>query len=72
MASLDNRSMVFNQPDGVSYYWVEPANGLLSREGCAGARYLPFIDGSEPRQQSGCRPDTLEGVIDWFKGKFGW
>lgn len=72
MASLDNRSMVFNQPDGVSYYWVEPANGLLSREGCEGARYLPFIDGSEPRQQSGCRPDTLEGVIDWFKGKFGW
>jgi len=72
MASLDNRSMVFNQPDGVSYYWVEPANGLLSREGCEGARYLPFIEGSEPRQQSGCRPDTLEGVIDWFKGKFGW
>ncbi len=72
MASLDNRSMVFNQPDGVSYYWVEPASGLLSREGCAGARYLPFIDGSEPRQQNNCRPDTLEGVIDWFKGKFGW
>ncbi|TNF03229.1 MAG: penicillin-binding protein 1B [Gammaproteobacteria bacterium] len=72
MASLDNRSMVFNQPDGVSYYWVEPDSGLLSREGCAGARYLPFIDGSEPRQQSSCRPDTLEGVIDWFKGKFGW
>lgn len=72
MASLDNRSMVFNQPDGVSYYWVEPASGLLSREGCSGARYLPFIDGSEPRQRSSCRPDTLEGVIDWFKGKFGW
>ncbi|WP_461480620.1 penicillin-binding protein 1B [Porticoccus sp.] len=72
MATLDNRSMVFNQPDGVSYHWVEPATGLLSREGCEGVRYLPFIDGSEPQRQSACRPAPFDGVIDWFKGKFGW
>lgn len=72
MATLENRSMVFNQPEGVSYHWVEPYSGLLSSEGCEGARYLPFIDGSEPQQQSNCRPATIDGVIDWFKGKFGW
>ncbi len=72
MATLDNRSMVFNQPEGVSYHWVEPYTGLLSSEGCEGARYLPFIDGSAPQQQSNCRPATFDGVIDWFKGKFGW
>lgn len=72
MAGLDNRSMVFHQPDGVSYHWVEPYTGLLSREGCEGARYLPFVDGSEPQQYSSCRPASFDGVIDWFKDKFGW
>ncbi|TNE78815.1 MAG: penicillin-binding protein 1B [Gammaproteobacteria bacterium] len=72
MSGLDNRSMVFNQPEGVSYHWVEPATGRLSREGCSGARYLPFVDGSEPQQYGACRPASFDGVIDWFKDKFGW
>ena len=72
MTTLDNRSMVFNQPEGVSYYWVEPEAGLLSREGCAGARYLPFIDGSQPTRQSTCRPSAIDGVMDWLKDKFRW
>ena len=72
MTTLDNRSMVFNQPEGVSYYWVEPEAGLLSREGCDGARYLPFIDGSQPTRQSTCRPGAIDGVMDWLKDKFRW
>ena len=72
MSSLENRSLVFSQPDGISYHWVEPDTGQLSREGCEGARYLPFVDGSEPQQRSACVPARLDGVIDWFKEKFGW
>jgi len=76
MLELENRSVVFHQPEGISYHWVDTHTGLLSQKGCAGARYLPFIDGSEPVLQSGqrvgCTPDSIENVVDWLKNKLGW
>jgi penicillin-binding protein 1B len=41
-------------PDGAFWLWVDPANGALSAEGCPGAVQLPYVDGSEPLQASGC------------------
>ncbi|MDX2464296.1 MAG: penicillin-binding protein 1B [Porticoccus sp.] len=72
MSELENRSVVFHKPEGVSYHWVETDSGLLSQKGCAGARYLPFIDGSEPVQRGRCSPESIENVVDWLKGKLGW
>ncbi|MEH6469059.1 MAG: penicillin-binding protein 1B [Porticoccus sp.] len=72
MSELDNRSLVFNQPEGVSYHWVETDTGLLGRKGCAGSRYLPFIDGSEPVDKGRCVPEPLDNVVDWLKDKLGW
>jgi penicillin-binding protein 1B len=72
MSELDNRSLVFNQPEGVSYHWVETDTGLLGRKGCAGSRYLPFIDGSEPVENGRCIPEPLDNVVDWLKDKLGW
>jgi len=72
MSELDNRSLVFNQPEGISYHWVETDTGLLGRKGCAGSRYLPFIDGSEPVDAGRCVPEPLENVVDWLKDKLGW
>jgi len=72
MSELDNRSLIFNKPDGVSYHWVDTDSGLLSREGCEGARYLPFIDGSEPVNFGRCAPAALDNVVDWLKSKLGW
>ncbi|MGD9659894.1 MAG: penicillin-binding protein 1B [Porticoccaceae bacterium] len=71
MAGLGTRSMAFQKPQGVTYHWVEAATGLLSSEGCAGARYLPFIDGSEPTQKSNCYRTTGGDVMDWIKGRLG-
>jgi penicillin-binding protein 1B len=72
MSELDNRSLVFNQPEGVSYHWVETGTGLLGRKGCAGSRYLPFIEGSEPVEKGRCVPEPLDNVVDWLKDKLGW
>lgn len=72
MATLDNRSVVFRQPAGIHYYWVEEKTGLLSQEGCAGVRYLPFIEGSEPTQKSSCSPSRVDNAVDWLKNIFGW
>ncbi|PIE44269.1 MAG: penicillin-binding protein 1B [Gammaproteobacteria bacterium] len=49
-------------PSGVEYYWVVDGKQVLTDQGCAGARYLPFIQGTEPKQKQGC----LSGI-----GKFG-
>ena len=72
MSGLENRSVVFRQPDGIDYHWVETDTGLLSEKGCAGARYLPFIVGSEPTSKSQCSPASMDNVVDWLKDILGW
>ncbi|MCL6417333.1 penicillin-binding protein 1B [Aestuariirhabdus sp. Z084] len=54
--------------DGVEYFWVEPETGKRSAQGCKGARYMPFIAGSEPKSSSVCR--VRGPVIDWFRSWF--
>lgn len=71
MAGLNVGSVPFAQPEGVEYYWVEPATQSLSREGCQGSRYLPYIPGSEPKRRSPCFQRPGEKVIDWFQELFG-
>ena len=33
MSELDNRSLVFNQPEGISYHWVETDTGFAGPKG---------------------------------------
>jgi penicillin-binding protein 1B len=56
-------------PEGVRYLWVEGASGDLSAQSCAGAIYVPFRQGTEPKKQSACilAPSS---VLDWFKQWF--
>src|SRR5690606_21148978 len=71
MAGLNVGSASFVKPDGVEYFWVEPHNQSLSREGCAGARYLPYMSGSEPSIRGSCFQRPGQEVVDWFKDLFG-
>ncbi len=76
MAGLDTKSLPFIKPEGVSYHWVETATQRLSSEGCPGIRSLPYLDGSEPRQQSPCYRgpgvfNQARDVMDKIKGMFG-
>ena len=67
MAELKVRPLAFTRPDNIRYHWVDPALGLLSEESCEGARYLPFIIGSEPTESASCRSRQRGKIIDWFK-----
>ena len=67
MSDLRVRSLAFTRPDDIVYHWVDPRLGLLSEEGCEGARYMPFIAGSEPKASAGCKRKPGSKVLDWFK-----
>ena len=71
MSELEHQPLAFEQPEGVSYQWVD-SQGKLSSRYCAGARYLPFIAGSEPREKGRCQATKAEQVIDWLRDKLGW
>ena len=68
MAGLKVRPLAFTRPDNIAYHWVDPRLGLLSEEGCEGARYIPFVAGSEPVESIACRSWRGGQFIDWFKG----
>lgn len=69
MAGIDNESLLFAQPERVAYVWVD-GQGHLSGERCEGARYLPFIEGTEPHLKGSCYRRPLHSVVDWFKELF--
>ncbi|BBB27671.1 penicillin-binding protein 1B [Amphritea japonica] len=58
------------RPEDIEYHWVEDATGLMSGEGCEGARQLPFIKGSEPQESSGCGDTIVSNPLELFKRWF--
>lgn len=68
MAGISRVPMPFSAPDGVEYHWVD-AQGRRSQEYCEDARYIPFLQGSAPMVEGGCRPSP-QRAWRWFKGLF--
>ena len=66
------------KPENIEYFWVDPARGVQTDPECSGARSVPFIRGTEPRQRLSCtgqlrseRPaKSGDDLLDWFKGWF--
>lgn len=56
-------------PDNVHFYWVDKNTGKLSGERCENAVYMPYIDGTEPRELATCTVKT-NSIIHWFKKWF--
>ena len=73
MSRMDPQPLLFHKPDNVSYEWVETATNLRSAERCEGARYLPFVEGSEPHRRAGCARrrsalgDWIRDALDWIR-----
>lgn len=70
MKRLAPVSLTGTLPENVQYLWVDDRSGLLSEDSCEGARYMPFIKGSEPRDKADChrRPGRLgEWIKSWFE-----
>ena len=52
-------------PKNVSISWIDSETGVGSQEGCGNAIPLPFVNGSEPKEEIRC--STTDKVIDWFR-----
>lgn len=58
-------------PPNVAYHWVDESQGLLTGEGCEGARLVPFIKGTEPQDSTHCADQpSIKGIRDWFTRLF--
>ena len=70
MAGAARKPLAYRMPDGVELHWVDEATARLGAAGCAGARLLPFVAGSQPAAHSECaRPRNP--VRSWFERLFG-
>lgn len=57
------------KPSGINYEWVDESTGYLTAEGCAGARLVPFIVGSEPVERQSCQ-GGFSRAKRWFNSLF--
>ncbi len=69
MAETSHVPMNYEVPDGVTYVWVNENTGLVSGENCAGAKYIPFLTGTEPTTLDGTC-DSTNSVMRWFQHTF--
>ncbi|WP_299202248.1 penicillin-binding protein 1B [uncultured Amphritea sp.] len=73
MAQARPQPFMAERPETIKYHWVEDATGLMSGEGCEGARQLPFIEGTEPKESSGCGDNVISNPLDllkrWFRSE---
>jgi len=70
MQQLAPVSFTGTLPENVQYLWVDDNSGMRSEADCLGARYMPFIKGSEPRERADCQhqPGRLgEWIKSWFE-----
>ncbi|MEY3808765.1 MAG: hypothetical protein RI893_1741, partial [Pseudomonadota bacterium] len=54
MKQISIQPVTLIPPDNIKMTWIDPANGLLANENCAGAKRYPFVAGSEPGEFSPC------------------
>ena len=58
-------------PEGVEYHWIDEKSGYLSHEMCQGARQVPFLAGTQPRQEVDCgQRDPVKRSFRWFQQWF--
>lgn len=67
MKAASHVPLALGSEAGVRYVWVDERDGTISREGCEGARLMPFINGSEPSVRGGCAIDPAQPVRRAFK-----
>ncbi|QCF24924.1 penicillin-binding protein 1B [Hydrocarboniclastica marina] len=70
MGAIPQHSFSPIVPDGVAYYWVDPTVPAVTEEGCEGAVFLPFIEGSQPEKTINCDGSVTGRIKGWLNGWF--
>lgn len=71
MRQISTKPVALIAPDTITTQWINPADGLLANETCAGAVRYPFIKGSGPEQYSACVASPANKAKTWLRGLFG-
>lgn len=70
MKQISTQPVYLIPPDNIGMHWVDPANGLLANEECAGASLFPYIKGSEPELSSPCLDSPVNRTKTWINDFF--
>jgi len=77
MASLEPEPLALPKPEGIEQVLIDPQSGLRADMLCAGARELPFMQGSAPVERAPCASDigaaveqVKERAKSWFDRLF--
>ncbi len=71
MRALPQQPRSNQAPAGIEWAAIDPSTGLLAAPGCPGMVELPYIEGTAPRDFSGCGdapllPSNEESLLDWL------
>ena len=69
MAANENTQGSSNVPENISYLWVDKISGKLSGELCEQSIFMPYIHGTEPKEEARCIM-SARTIIHWFKKWF--
>ncbi len=68
-AHISHQPLNFMRPEGIVYAWTDPASGRRSAAKCEGARYMPYIAGTEPLKAASC-VRKKRSLRSWFQKLF--
>jgi penicillin-binding protein 1B len=69
MARASRAPLQYRVPQGIEHFWIDEQTGKLSAKRCEGARLMPFIEGSQPREHVQCIKRG-NPVLEWFRDLF--
>jgi len=72
MQGINTQPLQPLQPDDVEWSLTDSETGMLTAEGCANTRWLPFIKGTEPQTSIECTTEEQQPgrAFDWIRGLF--
>lgn len=71
MGNIQTRPLNLNTPPGTEWLMIDARGGLLADEYCAGAQWMPFVEGSAPTEYAPCaHSGPVERTTRWFQDLF--
>lgn len=68
---INSQPYISREPANISWFWVNSANGTLSKERCSNAIKLPFKLGTQPQNKAECFNESVVEKNGWWQRFFG-